>query len=244
MQGDDANSWIARDTGFRFSRSCTYKHPIAVKIQTSHKPQDILDWNDEAMIHKKLASSRKTSPFVPKIYASLVGRNLEGEENATNMIVMELVIGKSLCDKLHLSESNRISLRSRLEYLNKLDAIYDNINKALIQMWKQGVVHFDLHCNNIVIVDGYDDIKIIDFGMAKISEDVRIAAKKFSDTGDAKLYWKDYLSQLKSIKSMFRFTKINIFNSNSGNTKDTSRKYKRLRHPNTLSLHMIDERYD
>lgn len=88
-----------------------------------------------------------------------------GESNRTNFIAMEFVDGKTLREKFQQHNSE---LRSLLKHLLQ---IADGLAKA----HAAGIVHRDLKPDNIMITkDGH--AKILDFGLAKLSEQGAVAS--------------------------------------------------------------------
>src|SRR5690349_2882064 len=83
---------------------------------------------------------------------------------ATHAIVMELVDGPTLADRI---AQGPIALNEAL-------AIARQITEALEAAHEQGIVHRDLKPANIKVRDD-GTVKVLDFGLAKIAEDVRPA---------------------------------------------------------------------
>jgi serine/threonine-protein kinase len=84
-----------------------------------------------------------------------------GEENDSPYIVMELVNGKTLREKM---QTQSISLPRSLE-------IIKGILQALDYSHNQGIVHRDIKPGNIMITDT-GDIKVMDFGIARVTDDM------------------------------------------------------------------------
>jgi serine/threonine protein kinase len=102
-------------------------------------------------------------------------RNLQVDENGTPFMVMELLSGTSLAELLQAGGPMGL-LRVR--------RIVSQICDALAHAHAQGIVHRDLKPSNIMIVSGEGEnekIKILDFGIAKITSD---AAGKATQTGE------------------------------------------------------------
>lgn len=60
---------------------------------------------------------------------------------------------------------------SHIEFLSKLYAI---IEMKVVQMWKSGIVHCDMHEHNLVVIDNPPDVFILDFGHAiQLPEELR-----------------------------------------------------------------------
>jgi serine/threonine protein kinase len=88
-----------------------------------------------------------------------------GEQNGAQYIVMELVEGQTLSDRL---VRGKLSLRQTLEYAIQ-------IAEALQDAHRRGVVHRDLKPGNIMITEA--GVKLLDFGLAKLRDDAYAAAR-------------------------------------------------------------------
>jgi tRNA A-37 threonylcarbamoyl transferase component Bud32 len=75
-----------------------------------------------------------------------------------------------------------------------LDKIKKSLNTAMIQMWKRGVIHNDLHTKNILVTRN-NKVYIIDFGLAHETNQILDAAKDFSENNDARRLWKKHLEK-------------------------------------------------
>jgi tRNA A-37 threonylcarbamoyl transferase component Bud32 len=149
-----------------------YKTPetgttVAIKIQSITNANKMEDLINEIKVMETLQGL----PFVPKLYASIFDKKRQ-------YLVMEYIDGKTLGDVL---QSN-VSVKT-------LETLYDNINNALIQMWKRGVVHGDFHRKNIIVLPD-NSIKFIDFGMAHETNRVRHIAKTLNVNTNARVAWK------------------------------------------------------
>jgi len=94
-----------------------------------------------------LAAGGLNHPGIVAVYDS-------GEENDSPFIVMELVSGQTLREKM---QSETISLSRSLE-------IIEGILQALDYSHNMGIVHRDIKPSNIMITDS-GDIKVMNFGM-------------------------------------------------------------------------------
>ena len=101
-----------------------------------------------------LAAGGLNHPGIVAVYDS-------GEENDSPYIVMELVNGQTLRQKMH---TQSISLPRSLE-------IIKGILQALDYSHNQGIVHRDIKPGNIMITDT-GDIKVMDFGIARVTDDM------------------------------------------------------------------------
>jgi serine/threonine-protein kinase len=101
-----------------------------------------------------LAAGGLNHPGIVAVYDS-------GEENNSPFIVMELVSGQTLRQKL---QSGKIPLSTSLE-------IIKGILNALDYSHNKGIVHRDIKPSNIMITDS-GDIKVMDFGIARATDDI------------------------------------------------------------------------
>jgi eukaryotic-like serine/threonine-protein kinase len=85
-----------------------------------------------------------------------------GEEGGTHFIAMEFVEGATLRETIHREKTE---LRKLLRYLQQ-------VAEGLAKAHASGIVHRDLKPDNVMITgDGY--AKILDFGLAKLTEPVK-----------------------------------------------------------------------
>jgi eukaryotic-like serine/threonine-protein kinase len=101
-----------------------------------------------------LAAGGLNHPGIVAVYDS-------GEENNSPFIVMELVSGQTLRQKL---QAEQIPLAASLE-------IIKGILNALDYSHNKGIVHRDIKPSNIMITDS-GDIKVMDFGIARATDDI------------------------------------------------------------------------
>ena len=96
------------------------------------------------------AASMLSHPHIAAVYD--YGETSDGQP----FIVMELVIGETLCDKLHASA---LTIPRSLE-------IVEAIADALGEAHERGIVHRDIKPSN-VILNERGKVKVLDFGLAK-----------------------------------------------------------------------------
>lgn len=145
---------------------------FAVKIALQPSDQDWTAWvRDnvyEAQAHKQLATrctrlscaARPACTPSPKLY--FAGVDVAARVFVT---VMELVNGVTLYEYLRGKRTLTPST-------------YLNIEKAIVSMWLNGIVHGDLHDDNIMVSRNGSRVWVIDFGFAVVLPDNRLQALK------------------------------------------------------------------
>ena len=117
--------------------------------------------------------ARLVHPNIAAIYE--VGRTDDGQ----HFFTMELVAGKTLGayvrDRLGGGHPTREQLRERLR-------LFDTICRAVNYAHQRGVIHRDLKPSNIVVTES-GDVKILDFGLARITDADVAAATVVSEIG-------------------------------------------------------------
>jgi serine/threonine protein kinase len=93
-----------------------------------------------------------------------------GEKDGSHYLVMELVDGQTLADRL---VRGKLSLNQAIEYALQ-------IAEALEDAHRGGIVHRDLKPANIMITAA--GVKLLDFGIAKLRDDARSAAQGPQET--------------------------------------------------------------
>jgi eukaryotic-like serine/threonine-protein kinase len=117
--------------------------------------------------------ARLVHPNIAAIYE--VGRTDDGQ----HFFTMELVHGQTLSayvrDQLGGRHPNREQLRGRLR-------LFDTICRAVNYAHQRGVIHRDLKPSNIVVTAS-GDVKILDFGLARITDADVAAATVMTEVG-------------------------------------------------------------
>ncbi|HTD52627.1 MAG TPA: serine/threonine-protein kinase, partial [Thermoanaerobaculia bacterium] len=110
--------------------------------------------------------ARLVHPNIAAIYE--VGRTEDGQQFFTMELVHGQTLGAYVRDRLGGGHPNREQLRERLR-------LFDTICRAVNYAHQRGVIHRDLKPSNIVVTAS-GDVKILDFGLARITDaDVAVA---------------------------------------------------------------------
>jgi tetratricopeptide (TPR) repeat protein/predicted Ser/Thr protein kinase len=129
-------------------------HPRrAVALKVIRGGQFVDDQRIKLFQREAQALARLRHPCIGAIYEA--GRTEDGQ----HFFAMELIRGRPLMEYLN---QTRLPLRERLE-------LYRRICEALHYAHAKGVMHRDLKPNNILI-DAEDNPKILDFGLARITD--------------------------------------------------------------------------
>jgi serine/threonine-protein kinase len=142
--GGMADVYIGLDT--RLDRQVAIK---VLRRDLARNPEFVARFRKEA-----LAAGGLNHPGIVAVYDS-------GEENNSPFIVMELVDGVTLRQKML---SKQIPLARSLE-------IIKGILEALDYSHKKGIVHRDIKPGNIMITES-GAIKVMDFGIARATDDI------------------------------------------------------------------------
>jgi eukaryotic-like serine/threonine-protein kinase len=118
----------------------------------------------ERFVREARTASSLNHPHLLAIYD--IGRAVpEGSGRAVQFMAMELVVGKTL----------RAVLDDRTLDLRRLLDIALQAADAIEAAHAAGIVHRDLKPDNIMVADG-GYVKVVDFGLAKLRDDVAIAS--------------------------------------------------------------------
>lgn len=120
--------------------------------------------------------ARLTHPNIASIFEA--GRTDEGQ----HFFTMELVSGRTLTSYVHAelggSKPTVPQLRRRLE-------LFATICRAVNYAHQRGVIHRDLKPSNLIVSDS-GDVKVLDFGLARITDTDIAAASVVSEVGAIK----------------------------------------------------------
>jgi len=142
--GGMADVYLGLDT--RLNREVAIK---VLRRDLAKDPAFVARFRKEA-----LAAGGLNHPGIVAVYDS-------GEENNSPYIVMELVSGLTLRQKL---QAGQLPLSTSLE-------IIKGILQALDYSHNKGIIHRDIKPSNIMITDS-GDIKVMDFGIARATDDI------------------------------------------------------------------------
>lgn len=142
--GGMADVYLGLDT--RLNREVAIK---VLRRDLAKDPAFVARFRKEA-----LAAGGLNHPGIVAVYDS-------GEENNSPYIVMELVSGQTLRQKL---QAGQLPLSTSLE-------IIKGILQALDYSHNKGIIHRDIKPSNIMITDS-GDIKVMDFGIARATDDI------------------------------------------------------------------------
>lgn len=118
---------------------------LAIKIQVVHRASQIQELERESRVHMYV--TKKARSIAPVFHVAGFM-----PDNWTYVTITSLVAGRSLCPLV----DKKFTAAGFLK-----------VERAIQTLWGIGVLHCDLHCNNIM-VDENGNVKIIDFGRSII----------------------------------------------------------------------------
>ena len=154
---------------------------VLMKKQVGRVPNEVsVIYNEQRILETLQGLS-----FIPTLYGSAVYTSGMRKQVKLfkHVIFMEYIDGVTLHTVLHYD---------RASY--DLDKIKSQLNTALIEMWKRGIMHLDFHDKNILVTKD-SDIYIIDFGISTETDQTKDIAKDFSLDNDATDLWKTKLEK-------------------------------------------------
>jgi len=154
---------------------------VLMKKQVGRVPNEVsVIYNEQRILETLQGLS-----FIPTLYGSAVYTSGMRKQVKLfkHVIFMEYIDGVTLHTVLHYD---------RASY--DLDKIKSQLNTALIEMWKRGIMHLDFHDKNVLVTKD-SDIYIIDFGISTETDQTKDIAKDFSLDNDATDLWKTKLEK-------------------------------------------------
>jgi len=103
----------------------------------------------------------KGKQFFPKIYAMFTD-----PECGLAITVMQYIDGVSMEKYIHAKKARKEPIPFK---------VLDQLSRGIMTMWLAGFVHSDLHHQNVIVTNN-EDVKILDFGLARLMP-VKIHAK-------------------------------------------------------------------
>jgi len=152
--GGSAEVWRGRDT--------VLERPVAVKVLHRHLLAD--PTTRARLIQEARAAASLSHPGIVAVYDVAI------DEEASAAVILELVEGESLADRL--KREGALPPRAAVR-------IAAEVAEALAHAHERGVVHRDVKAANVLLgLDG--EARLADFGIARLLED---EAQRLTDTG-------------------------------------------------------------
>ena len=152
--GGSAEVWRGRDT--------LLERPVAVKVLHRHLLAD--PTTRARLIQEARAAASLSHPGIVAVYDVAI------DEEASAAVILELVEGESLADRL--KREGALPPRAAVR-------IAAEVAEALAHAHERGVVHRDVKAANVLLgLDG--EARLADFGIARLLED---EAQRLTDTG-------------------------------------------------------------
>ena len=155
-QGSQASVWVAEHLALS-----TLVAVKLIDLELAKKEEALDRFRGEATAAAQLRS------------ANVVQILDHGVEGAQPFIVMELLEGEDLFERLE---------RRRRLSLQETSRIVTQVSRALARAHAAGIIHRDLKPENFFIVTSEDDevVKVLDFGVAKVSDPAKQTMKRTS----------------------------------------------------------------
>lgn len=190
---------LPKDGGYaQYARLVPDHKRVAMKVSEIEVQGD-----DSATAYQEIQAmlALKGLRVVPTLYgtARFVDRTREkknGYARVYCVILMSLVDGNQLQSVIRWGLQNHW-----LKHPYDMQKVRRNLNSALIQLWKRGVLHTDLHTSN-VLVTRENKVYIVDFGFAMQSPWLKKLASRFSTTENAVFLWKTYIEPSANVAVM------------------------------------------
>ncbi len=148
--------------------------PVAIKTLPPEAQQD--EDSLGRFLREAKTASKLQHPSITTIYEF-------GVKDATRYLVMEYIEGKTLRDLL---AQGPLTLRQSLD-------IAIQAADALVEAGDKGIIHRDLKPENIMVTER-GQVKILDFGLAKMVEKVGPASEDFKTSGNLVMGTARYMS--------------------------------------------------
>lgn len=133
---------------------------VKVRVEKEYRHPDIDRQirKSRTKIETNILSRASTTGITPK--PRVLTESIEKEFSGEYLIVMEWIDGESAYSALPKMDSKEVTECIKM------------ISQSVAQLHQIGIVHGDLVLNNILLVDAGSSVKIIDFGLGKISSKV------------------------------------------------------------------------
>lgn len=140
---------------------------VAIKIIFSR-------WADSAADEYQARFVREARMAASLEHAHIVPVYDFGTENGVSYVVMRLLSGGSLADRILHSRHQNLPLS-----LAEVARITTHLASALLYAHKRGVIHRDIKASNVMF-DDEDNVFLVDFGIAKLANST---SQRLTDTG-------------------------------------------------------------
>jgi hypothetical protein len=129
---------------------------VALKVLTVDRPFDLVRFGREATLLAKVH------------HPNVVNYVAHGESDGVHYLVQEWVEGMTLAEKLH---STGLSVAETLE-------VAIGLAGALDATHSHGIIHRDIKPANIILAgDRFDGVKLVDFGIARLTSDAGVLTR-------------------------------------------------------------------
>ena len=148
----------------------TVGREVAIKTLSVRNLDLVRRFEKEVKVHGRLRHNN-----IVQVYDCII------EPNGRPFLIMEYLRGKSLEDLL--------AARGGVRKESLIYEIYGQLCEAMIHAHEQGVLHRDLKPGNIIVdeKDGKVNVKVVDFGLAQIQEELT-SGQKAAVTAGSPLY--------------------------------------------------------
>jgi len=131
-------------------------HTVALKVLTLDRPFDLVRFGREATLLAKVR------------HPNVVDYVAHGEADGVHFLVQEWVDGVTLADKL----------RTQGLTVTEAVGVAVGIAKALEATHAHGIIHRDIKPANVILAeDRFDRVKLVDFGIARLTSDAGVLTR-------------------------------------------------------------------